>query len=105
MAKGIETDYILVSLRHVEEFAGLSPMEAKVLLLLLHNVEKNNEVRTGKYYREVIADAINFHAEEGQRKTSPESIRFTIANLCKKNFLTKLSTGFHKLNPSIFFKE
>jgi len=100
-----EPHYIKLYCQDIGLIGGLSPMAAKVLFMLAINANYDNEVMTAKSHREAFAEAINKSAEEGQRKTSAESIRFVIGQLCEKDFIRKKSTGLHVLNPSYFARK
>lgn len=82
---------------------GLSRMEVNVLFALAVLSYSNNEVRTGKYDREKIADLLNQGVAEG-KGTTAESVRFCIGGLVKAEFLEKKATGLYILNPNCFSK-
>lgn len=79
-------------------------MACKVLFALAMNADYKNEVRTTVYDRKLIAEHLNASVPEGSKKTSEDSIRYLITQLCDSGFLVKKATGLHILNPKFFTK-
>jgi len=70
-----------------------------VLFAIAMSTDYNNEVRTTLADRQRMADSLN---ADGDGKTTAESVRVSIHQLCKAGFMTKKATGLYVLSPFFF---
>jgi hypothetical protein len=94
-----EPSYIKLYCNDIAALKGISPMNSKVLFAIAMSTDYNNEVRAALADRQRIADSLN---AEGEGKTTAESVRVSIHQLCKAGFMTKKATGLYVLSPFFF---
>jgi hypothetical protein len=97
--KNDEPSYIKLYCNDIAALKGISPMNSKVLFAIAMSTDYNNEVRAALTDRQRIADSLN---AEGEGKTTAESVRVSIHQLCKAGFMTKKATGLYVLSPFFF---
>lgn len=99
--KNDEPSFIKLYCNDIGALGGLSPMNSKVLFAVAMSADYNNEVRATLADRQRIADNLNHNASS---KTTAESVRVSIHQLCKAGFMTKKATGLYVLSPFFFTK-
>ena len=91
-----EPEFIKMYCDRLTDFKRLSPMCSKVLMALAMRCDYENKVSTNSHDRKQIAEAIN---------TTPDTIRNSIYQLEKAEYMVKLATSYYELSPKYFVKK